>query len=572
MYEAQAKSVTLPNSNEKILLLDTHEETRRTVIELLRSAGYDAEALQPDAEGLAGARQSNAAVLIMDECVPGAPCREFLAEWKGTAATREARVILLVSGDATDRALALDLGADDAISRPSDPQELLARVRAQLRAKRTADELRQKVAIAVEGQQIAHTAFEALAVTEKMTKDASSLNRALKTGVAAILAVAAVMAVIFFVYSRSSQKEQKRATSIIARLEASFKSQQSLVAEARKLRSSQSPALATQPAPQRDELQQKADQLKAQISTADVQQLTDLQKQLVETNARLKKVEAEGSSAENIIGANVSSVCLLHIAVGFTEKDSGRRLRYAGLNPQGEPIQDSDGHPILTLEGPGPEVRIDVFGTGFIAGPNGRVITNRHVAQPWWKDDQMTALINEGYQPEIAAIRTYFPGSPRAYHAEIDKISDEADLATMRVNLEGLNLHALTFDDAATDTKSGESIVLMGYAAGLAAILARADESTAQEIATKSNGNVSAILDELARRNLIRPLITQGHVGDVLPDKIVFDAQTTVGGSGGPLLNSEGKVIGITFAILEGFGGSNFGIPARFTSPLLRQQ
>src|ERR1700690_1051999 len=89
MYEAQAKSVTLPNSNEKILLLDTHEETRRTVIELLRSAGYDAEALQPDAEGLAGARQSNAAVLIMDECVPGAPCREFLAEWKGTAAKRE---------------------------------------------------------------------------------------------------------------------------------------------------------------------------------------------------------------------------------------------------------------------------------------------------------------------------------------------------------------------------------------------------------------------------------------------------------------------------------------------------
>ena len=508
----------------------------------------------------------------MDECVPGAPCREMLAEWKSAPATQDVRVILLVSGEATDRALAIDLGADDAVSRPFDPQELLARVRAQLRAKRTSDELRQKVAIAVEGQQIAHTAFEALAVTEKMTKDASSLNRALKIGVTAILGVAAVMAVIFFVYSHSTQKEQKRATAIIARLEAGFKSQQSLVAEARKLRSSQPPdASATPAAPQRDALQQKADQLKAQISTADAEQLKDLQKQLAETNARLKKVEAEGSSAENIIGANVSSVCLLHIAVGFTEKNSGKRLHYAGLNPQGEPIQDSDGDPILTLEGPGPEVRIDVFGTGFIAGPNGRVITNRHVAQPWWKDDQMTALINEGYQPEIAAIRSYFPGSPRAFHAEIDKISEDADLATMRVNLEGLNLHALSFDDAAADTKSGESIVLMGYAAGLAAILARTDESTAQEIATKSGGDVSAILSELARRNLIRPLITQGHVGDVLPDKIVFDAQTTVGGSGGPLLNSEGKVIGITFAILKGFGGSNFGIPARFTAPLLRQ-
>jgi DNA-binding response OmpR family regulator/S1-C subfamily serine protease len=572
MDEAQTKSVTPPNPNDKILLLDTHEETRQTIVELLRSAGYHAEALQPNADGLATARQSNASILIMDECLPGAPCREFLAEWKGTAATQDARVILLVSGDGTDRALGLDLGADDVLSRPFDSQELLARVRAQLRAKRAADELHQKVAIAVEGQQLAHTAFEALAVTEKMSKDASSLNRALKIGVSAILAVAGVMAIIFFAYSHSSQKEQKRATAIIARLEASFKSQQSLVAEARKLRTTQPPsAPVTPPAPQRDQLQQKADQLKAQISTADAEELKDLQKQLAETNARLKKVEAEGSSAENIIGANVSSVCLLHIAVGFTEKDSGKRLRYAGLNPQGDPIQDSDGHPILTLEGPGPEVRIDVFGTGFLAGPNGRVITNRHVAQPWWKDDQMTALINEGYQPEIAAIRSYFPGSAHAFHTEIDKISDEADLATMRVNLEGLNVHALTFDDAAADTKSGESIVLMGYAAGLAAILARTDESTVQEIATKSNGDVSAILDELARRNLIRPLITQGHVGDVLPDKIVFDAQTTVGGSGGPLLNSDGKVIGITFAILAGFGGSNFGIPARFTAPLLRQ-
>jgi S1-C subfamily serine protease len=87
----------------------------------------------------------------------------------------------------------------------------------------------------------------------------------------------------------------------------------------------------------------------------------------------------------------------------------------------------------------------------------------------------------------------------------------------------------------------------------------------------KSDGDVSAVLDELARRNLIRPIVTQGHVGDVLTDKIVFDAQTTSGGSGGPLLDANGKVIGITYAVLSGFGGSNFGIPARFTAPLLAQ-
>jgi S1-C subfamily serine protease len=77
------------------------------------------------------------------------------------------------------------------------------------------------------------------------------------------------------------------------------------------------------------------------------------------------------------------------------------------------------------------------------------------------------------------------------------------------------------------------------------------------------------VLDELAQRGLIRPLVTQGHVGDVLPEKIVFDAQTTSGGSGGPLLNEHGKVIGVTYAVLSGFGGSNFAIPIRLSKSLL---
>ena len=75
-------------------------------------------------------------------------------------------------------------------------------------------------------------------------------------------------------------------------------------------------------------------------------------------------------------------------------------------------------------------------------------------------------------------------------------------------------------------------------------ILARADEGTVQKIADASGGDVSRVLDELARRDLIRPIVTQGHIEDVLPDKMLFDAQTTSGGSGGPLFDQEGKVIG----------------------------
>jgi S1-C subfamily serine protease len=266
----------------------------------------------------------------------------------------------------------------------------------------------------------------------------------------------------------------------------------------------------------------------------------------------------------------VQSVCLLHVAVAFSDQPSGKRLRYGGLNQDGDPLQDSQGNPILTLDGTGPEVKMDVFGTGFVAGPNGRIITNRHVAEPWWKNDEIAAITKQGLQPQISTIRAYFPGDPRAFHAEINDISQETDLASVRVDMQDLKRTVLALDSTNQSIVSGQSVILMGYATGLAAILARTDEDTAQQILKDSGNDVSAMLKELARRNLIRPIITQGHVGDVLPDKIVFDAQTTSGGSGGPLFNHQGKVVGVTVAILKGFGGSNFGIPIRYSQPLLK--
>ncbi len=86
-----------------------------------------------------------------------------------------------------------------------------------------------------------------------------------------------------------------------------------------------------------------------------------------------------------------------------------------------------------------------------------------------------------------------------------------------------------------------------------------------------SRGELKSILAELAARNLIRPAVTQGRLGDVLKDKIVYDAQTTSGGSGGPLFSQRAKVVVINFAIVKNFGGSNFGIPVRFAHALLRQ-
>ncbi len=544
---------------------------------VLQGAGFGVNAFAAAPEGLQAVRQLVPELLLLSALpctIPDVQITEHaalhvhdvIAAVRGSAATEQVRVMLLVGPAAEDRAAALDLGADDAISQPFDPAELLARVRAQLRARRAASQMLARTRLAEEGQQMAQTAFQALAVTEKMTSDAFSLDRRLKIGVGAVFAIAVLMAGTYFLFFHSAKKDVQRTNATITRLEHGIINQQDMLAEVRRLHDEQ--AATGGAIDGKDELQKHAADLRAQMANSADGQATALQKELDDTNARLKRLERGDDSTDSFIAKDVQSVCLLHVTVAFRNQETNQRLRYVGLNPQGEPIQDSDGNPLLTLEGNGPEVKVDVFGTGFTVG-NGRVITNRHVAEPWWNNDELSQITSQGFQADISSIRAYFPGDPRAFHAEIDEISKDADLAAMRVDMQDLKRPALSIDSAKGATVAGDPVVLMGYATGLAAILARTDEKTAQQILTQSGGDVSQILDALAHRDLIHPLITQGHIGDILADKIVFDAQTTSGGSGGPLFNQDGKVIGVTYAILKGFGGSNFGIPIRFSEPLL---
>ena len=549
---------------ERIVILENDASARAGLSQTLRATGYDASAVATFAEVIELARQS-ADLLLLDASTCDPTAQEVIASIHGSEATDGIRIVLLVGPTVAERTAALDIGADDAISCPWDPGELVAHVRTQLRVRRREQELRRKTRIAEEGQQIAHTAFEALAVTEKMAREATSLDRRLKIGVAAAFAAVALMAGMYVLFARSAQYETKNMHAVIAQLDGSVINQQDLMARARQIRRQLD---STGTSTGEIQLQKRAQDLKAEMATADSAEFVTLRKQLAETNARLRRVEGDGS-VEALIARNLKSVCLLHVCVAFREKVSGRLLRYAGIDKQGEPTRDSDGKPILTLEGYGPEVTADIFGSGFLIRSDGLVVTNHHVAQPWWKDDQLGNLALQGFQPEISEIRAYFPGDPRAFRGEIGQISPDADLATIRVDMKDLRRQPLTIDPRKSAAVAGEPIISMGYATGIAAILARADDATVQQITAGSDGDVSRILSALARQDLIRPLITQGHIGDVSADKIVFDAQTTSGGSGGPLLNNDGKVIGVTYAVLRGFGGSNLGIPIRLAEPLL---
>jgi DNA-binding response OmpR family regulator/S1-C subfamily serine protease len=565
-HGADGEAANLSSKRERILIIGPETAPLRGLEESLRSAGYEVAVSRSQVEGFKFIQDVGVDLLLLSADIADVQCCDALTEVKGNSATAGTRVVLLTGGGGVERARGLDLGADEVLSAPWEPAELLARVRVQLREKHAVEQLREKTRIADEGREMAQTAFQALAVTEKMTRDAFSLERALKIGVSALFAVALLIAGIFFLFSRRASKEANRAYSVIAQLERGVHREEQLIASARSARADLQQSDMTL---QKQQLQKQSDDLRQKISGAEPGDVSALRKQLEETTSRLRRVETESQSAEEVIRAYAPSVCLLHVSVSFIDRASGRPLRYSGINPNGEPLQDSDGNPLYTLEGRAPEVRADFFGTGFVAG-EGRILTNHHVVQPWWKNDELSTVLSQGLDPAIAELTAYFPDAPAGVPVAISQISEEADLASVKADLSGLKKPILKLDGRKEAAISGQTLVSLGYATGINAILARAGDDAVSDIAKTTGGDPKKVVDELLRRKLIRPLVTQGHIGDVLPDKIVYDAQTTSGGSGGPLINRNGEVIGVTFAVVKGFGGSNFGVPIRYAQPLLK--
>jgi S1-C subfamily serine protease len=294
-----------------------------------------------------------------------------------------------------------------------------------------------------------------------------------------------------------------------------------------------------------------------------------LRQQLQETQNRLKLLENEGKIAETIVHSYGPSVCLLHVVVEFLDKQTGKPIQIA-VDSLGKPQVDDKGRVQLDAGGAGPHLQLDVFGTGFLVRRDGRIVTNHHVAEPWWNNDELKELIDRGAAAYVLSYKVYFPGSVEGLSAKVDRISSDADVATLKLEAPA-PAHAtlLELDQRSDASVTGDPVVLIGYPTGIDGILARAGSDVAHKIADNTD-NVTHIVSQLASQHLIRPTTTQGHIGDVLQDKIVYDAATTSGGSGGPLFNRSGKVIGVNFAILKDFGGSNLAVPVRYANDLLK--
>ena len=125
----------------RILLVDDEAAIQRAVGPLLRSRGYDVELASTGAEALEAFATRAPALIVLDLGLP---------DLEGTEVCRRIRqksdvpiVVLSARGSEADKVNALDLGADDYVTKPFGPEELLARIRVALR-RVSADESREQ--------------------------------------------------------------------------------------------------------------------------------------------------------------------------------------------------------------------------------------------------------------------------------------------------------------------------------------------------------------------------------------------------------------------------------------------
>lgn len=118
----------------RILVVDDEPDITALVAYHLAKAGYRVVTAASGSEALRAAREQRPDLVILDLMLPGVSGYDVLAEMRTREETREVGVILLTARrEEADRIRGLSLGADDYLTKPFSPQELILRVGAVLR-------------------------------------------------------------------------------------------------------------------------------------------------------------------------------------------------------------------------------------------------------------------------------------------------------------------------------------------------------------------------------------------------------------------------------------------------------
>ena len=114
----------------KILVVDDEPTVREVVARYLRRDGYDVRELDRGDLVEAAVAQFRPDLIVLDIMLPGTSGLDVLRQ---SAIGRVPVILLTARVDESDRVLGLELGADDYVTKPFSPRELVARVRTVLR-------------------------------------------------------------------------------------------------------------------------------------------------------------------------------------------------------------------------------------------------------------------------------------------------------------------------------------------------------------------------------------------------------------------------------------------------------
>jgi S1-C subfamily serine protease len=158
-----------------------------------------------------------------------------------------------------------------------------------------------------------------------------------------------------------------------------------------------------------------------------------------------------------------------------------------------------------------------VMGSGVIIDPRGYLVTNNHVV-----GDKKTVAIS------------FADSEDKTFNGEVVKADPNQDLAVVRIVDQG-KFRAIEFDDS-DELEVGQSVVVIGNPLGYTG--------------TVTVGIVSALNRDIELNEEV-----------TLHKVIQTDAPINPGNSGGPLLDVEGQLIGLVFAVRQGAENIGFAIP-----------
>ncbi len=120
-----------PQEASHILVVDDHREIREPLAKLLRDASYRVTVCDSAANARRTLRGAAVDLVLLDIMMPG---EDGLSLCRSIVETSAIPIILLTARvEDTDRIIGLEMGADDYVTKPFNPRELLARVKAVLR-------------------------------------------------------------------------------------------------------------------------------------------------------------------------------------------------------------------------------------------------------------------------------------------------------------------------------------------------------------------------------------------------------------------------------------------------------